>query len=188
MTDLNNIYLTGDTVSSLDSTDIETWLREPIERCIQVSASPYSLSVSVCHLYECAHGWMCVLWVCDSCSACLCVAVCLSFLSLSDTSLKQCFDLAMDLDAASASVDGGAGWIQATGHRCCPYWWCWGWSKSHLSTRPCLSVSHLSSDCNGIVTVTVLGTFLSSGIYFDLTCPNIFHFLSASLWKNSLHS
>lgn len=61
----------------------ETWLWEPNESCIQVSTSPHSLSV--CHLYECAHGWMCVLlsvWLMLSMAECLCVAVCLSFLSL----------------------------------------------------------------------------------------------------------
>lgn len=55
---------------------------------------------------------MCVLWVCDSCSAWLSVCVYLSVYlsSLSDTSPKQCFNLAMDADTAS-SLCGSLRWL-----------------------------------------------------------------------------
>lgn len=79
-TDLNNISFRRNTVASsspsLDSPDIETRLWEPSESCIQASASPLS---AICMSVRMAE---CVCSVCVTHAECLCVAVCLSFLSL----------------------------------------------------------------------------------------------------------
>ena len=86
-------------------------------KCLHLHTHSLSAICMSVHMAECVCSW-----VCDSCSAWLSVCVWLSVYlsSLSDTSPKQCFDLAVDVDAASTPVNAGAGWISSAGRRCCP--------------------------------------------------------------------
>lgn len=97
MTDHKNIYLMRDTVSSpiypsLDSLDIETWLWEPNKSCIQVSTICMSVYMADCvcseYVTHAQHGSVCVC-------VCLCERLSVYLSCLSDTSPKQCFNLAM---------------------------------------------------------------------------------------------
>lgn len=165
---------------SLDSSDIETWLSEPSESCIQVCASPHSLSV--CHLYECTRLNVCTLcvWLMLSMAECLCVAVCLSFLSPRHQP-EAVFQLGNRCECSLSFFGCWRGWIPSPGCRCPYYWWCRWWSKSHLSITTCSwSVSHPPSDFSGNVHFLLYffgpQNITAKASLFNLACPNIFLF------------
>lgn len=132
-------------------------------------------------VYTCLNVCALCMWLMLSMAKCLCVAVCLSFLSLRHQP-EAVFQLG-DRCRCSLSFFGcWHGWIPSPGCRNPYYWWCRWWSKSHLSITPCSwSVSHLPSDFSGNVHWTFFCTFLAPNIlqprHLSLTWPTqIFSF------------
>lgn len=155
----------------LDGTDMKHGFGNPMRaasKCLHLHTHSLSAICMSVHMAECVCSW-----VCDSCSAWLSVCVWLSVYlsSLSDTSPKQCFDLAMDVDAASTPVNAGAGWISSAGRRCCPLLLMMSVVVNPYYVHLCL-VCLLISTALSVQLSFVL--FLSSGIYFDLIFSSFF--------------